>query len=395
MTTSSVAAFPLQYNNVQTVKFAAVQDSDAGDENIEPPYVRVRQQNSSWLYVDADRKTQLNPDSNTAQWVVGQGAPDEPNHMAARKIKRFCLSYNNMTWNTPCVNAANNVLEFRLGSDVNKVYTAIIPTYNYRSLSVGSACDGNNDPFFPIPNPPAPTGWADGIDAYDGILDKICGAINRALITNPVPSPIRVTFDINEGYRTFSRSIPFYNDPSNLNPPATPGIFQYNYVLRPTQCKFWTLRVAGAADTICFTGGSMMEKGLRTIGITPLPKLFSPTDLQWYANTIRGGPVTYMYTRWLDILSNTLTGNSKMNAQGTNVNSTLIERVYLSPSTGGELGMIGYSNSGPTNQFINWRKDQLITSVDLTIRDEYGTLLEVPNRTCNNGWFSMIFNCQL
>lgn len=358
------ATFPQRVpysTDAQPVRFAPVQDSETGDDTLEPPFVRMRAGNTSFMYVDTSVETQFAGGQNSSQWIVGASSPQTGSHMDARKIKRQALVAVKYMWSTPCVNPTNNIFTFRVSDHPLVNLTAILPTYNYTRLLTGRISPLVSGPPVVVTAMPLTNGYGADVDPEDGIISHLIAAMNAAAAS--IGSIVTFTAVPSDGYRDLQ--------PSNYN---------------NSQGQFY--RIGTTVGTFIFTGGNAFTRGNNLYGNKPIdPVDFS--NLANYYQVYQGGPVSYIYTRWFDIVSRTLTQNTKMPLSGTNIPSGLIVRIYMSKednSTGTKFIELKHT---PV-QWLNWIRSQAINTVDIEIRDEFGSLLEIPQRQNNASWFSLI-----
>jgi hypothetical protein len=349
------------------VRFAPIQDSEAGDDMLEPPFVRVRDGNTAQMYVDTSLATQFRGGFNDASWVVGQGGPYSRSNMDARKVRRMALTGVKYMWATPNVNPTNNTVIFRLSTAPLVDITAVIPTYNYMRMFTSFRS--------PVPTfPPTvldyvwvtnPLSVPNNNIAYGNETDLEDGLISHLVTVMTAASGEAFTAIPSDGYR---------------DTPAT------NY--QNSNGIFWRLQTTTPGVTFIFTGGTLFTRGQTLAGVSPITPVDFTNVANYYVRYF-GGPVSYLYTRWIDFTSRALCQNSKMPVSGTDVPVNLIARIYLNK----ELQVSGIKsveiNHTPL-QWLNWRYSQAINSVDIQMRDEFGELVEVPQRQNNAGWASLV-----
>lgn len=339
--------------NAQPVKFAPTQDSETGDEMLEPPFVRVRDGNTAYMYVDTSPETQVSGGTNSAQWIVGSSDPLINSHLDARKIKRQALVAVKYMWSTPNVNPTNRRFIFRIEYYPFMDFVVDLPTYNYTRLLTARAPDPDIDP-------------------EDGLISHLIAAMTAALVPfyvvngGIIPNGTAFTAVLSDGYRDLLSST--FN---NSN-----GIF-YRIALSIPGIRF------------IFIGGSAFVRGTFLYGLEPIPISIDPTNLANYYTVFSGGPVSYLYTRWLDITSRVLTQNAKLPLSGTDIPPNLLNRIYMSEKDQ-RLGTVFIELLNTPLQWLNWIRSQAITSVDIQIRDEFGELIEIPQRQNNVSWFSLV-----
>lgn len=367
-------SFPQQLNYSQgaiPVKLVPMQDSETGDENIEPPFVRVRSGNTAYMYLDTSPETQKN-DNNTAEWIIGDAGPDTRSNLYARKFKRSACRFVEIMWATPNVNPRNNTIIFRHSANPALSITAVIPTYNYMRLFQSTPFMWTNSAGAGLPVPvfgPFPGILTSEVDLEDGILTKFAAAMTAAIHAAGFPG-IDFTVVPSDGYRDLRLT---------------------NY--QNTNCIFW--RMAPTIGSFIFEGGSLFQKGQFLLGVTPIEPYIDVSNVANYYPVYQAGPVSFLYTRYVDICSRTLLDNTKLDTSGTNVPPNLIMRVYFRKED--QASGILWLPLFETAQWFNWRKDQVLSSVDLQLRDEFGDLVELPlppNAAIgggNNTWMNIVF----
>jgi hypothetical protein len=115
----------------QTVSLAPISDEQVTDENLEPPFVRVRAGNTGFIYADSDAREDL---SNPTQYVLGGGGQQ----FYARKLKRLALSGLQIALAIPNINARNGTVIFH-SSATGLNYTVTIPEGVYATVAAGAA----------------------------------------------------------------------------------------------------------------------------------------------------------------------------------------------------------------------------------------------------------------
>jgi hypothetical protein len=89
----------------QPVSIAPISDEQQTDENLEPPFVRIRDGNESFIYADSEERDDL---TSPNDYVLGGGRYQ----FQARKLKRIALDSLQIALCTPNINARNNTLIF-------------------------------------------------------------------------------------------------------------------------------------------------------------------------------------------------------------------------------------------------------------------------------------------
>lgn len=349
-------------------RFAPIQDSESGDDMLEPPFVRVRDGNTAYMYVDTSPATQFRGGFNDASWVVGQGGPTSRSHLDARKVKRQAVVAIKYMWATPNVNPTNNTITFRISAAPLVDIVCVVPTYNYMRLYTSHYSPIDVSPATLNYTQPPPTvalpagygpwdGFGNEVDPEDGIITHLAAAMSVAsgVVFNVIPS---------DGYRDLQ--------PSNF---------------QNSNCLFW--RLVPAVGTFIFTGGTVFTRGQFTYGVKAIDPATDFTNLANYYGVYAGGPTSFLYTRWIDVTSRTLLQNTKMPLSGTDVPVNLLIRVYLNKEDQ-RSGTTFIEIENTPLQWINWRNSQAINSVDIQMRDEFGELIEVPQQANNASWISLI-----
>lgn len=109
----------------QRVILGAVSDDLQQDDNLEPPMVRIREQNSAYIYIDSSFTLSDTP----ANVIIGYRGGD----LFTRKVKRFAVKGLEMSWVTPNINPRNNTIIVALDS-LATTFTATIPTGFYSTV---------------------------------------------------------------------------------------------------------------------------------------------------------------------------------------------------------------------------------------------------------------------
>jgi len=109
----------------QRVILGAVSDELQQDENLEPPFVRIRSKNTAHVYIDTSYTSSVNP----ANIVVGYQGGD----LFTRKVKRYAVDGLEVPWVTPNVNIRNNSLTFAVDT-IGNTFTATIPEGFYPTV---------------------------------------------------------------------------------------------------------------------------------------------------------------------------------------------------------------------------------------------------------------------
>lgn len=125
----STAGVANPYDLPQVILAPVLDDIQSNDTNLEPPMVRVRASNSSFLSIDSS----ADAEGNSSSFVIGGG--DQP-PLTMRKIKRTALTTYVGVGNSPNINYLNNTLVFRTSIDGFVTdYTATIPEGYYNTVA--------------------------------------------------------------------------------------------------------------------------------------------------------------------------------------------------------------------------------------------------------------------
>jgi hypothetical protein len=113
------------------VTLAPISDEQQTDRNLEPPFVRIRDGNESFVYADSEAR-----DDRTSQndYILGGG----DRQFYARKLQRIALEGFQVALSTPNINARNNTLVFHSAvSDTD--YGVTIPEGYYSNVASAAA----------------------------------------------------------------------------------------------------------------------------------------------------------------------------------------------------------------------------------------------------------------
>ena len=103
---------------IQKVILSPIMDDQSGlnDNNLEPPYVRVRQRNASYTFIDNfDANSRISNNS----YLIGNNG-----NLLSKRTKRFAISFFSAELVQPNINIRNNAIQFRVAATI---YNAIIP----------------------------------------------------------------------------------------------------------------------------------------------------------------------------------------------------------------------------------------------------------------------------
>lgn len=113
----------------QVILAPVLDEIQANDSNLEPPMVRIRASNSSFLSVDSTEDAE----GSSSKFVIGGGGQPP---LEMRRIKRIAFYRYVGTGNSPNINKGNNQIVFRSSNTGFAVdYTAIIPEGYYNTVA--------------------------------------------------------------------------------------------------------------------------------------------------------------------------------------------------------------------------------------------------------------------
>jgi hypothetical protein len=115
----------------QPVSLAPISDEQQTDRNLEPPFVRIRDGNESFVYADSEARDDL---TSQNEYILGGG----DRQFYARKLQRIALDGMQVAMSTPNINVRNNVLILH-SATTNADYTVTIPEGLYPSVSTAAA----------------------------------------------------------------------------------------------------------------------------------------------------------------------------------------------------------------------------------------------------------------
>jgi hypothetical protein len=113
------------------VSLAPISDEQQVDENLEPPFVRVRDGNESFIYADSEARSDF---SNPVSYTLGGGNFQ----FYARKLKRIAAEGTQLALCIPNINPRNNVVLF-FSTVTGLTHTATIPEGHYNTVAAGVA----------------------------------------------------------------------------------------------------------------------------------------------------------------------------------------------------------------------------------------------------------------
>lgn len=132
----STAAFTENPYEITKVVLAPISDEMQTDNNLEPPFVRIRSPNSSFTYLDTfSIKDRLSSDgSNTGKWIIGTNNP-----LFIRRTKRFGITEFRMSNAITNINPRNNTISFNSSNTGATVHTVVIPEGFYTPATATTA----------------------------------------------------------------------------------------------------------------------------------------------------------------------------------------------------------------------------------------------------------------
>jgi hypothetical protein len=292
----------------QLVSLAPNSDEQQTDENLEPPFVRVRSGNECFIFADSEvRETPLGtpqslaPDLfNATSFSLGGG-----NHQFyARKLKRLSVSGIQIANCVPNVNPRNNAVSF-FSSASGLTHTVSIPEGQYATRATLTA------------------------------------ALQTALNTATGASGLTWTITVNP-----------------LN-----------------SCQY-TLATAGGNYRFVLTSPMVLYGRY----------LFNLPQEQALSNSKTMGAVYGLYTRYIDVISASMTEYTKNPwSSNTRVPNGLVARVFIGPQAGfgssaGGIASDGMSFfAGVEAAPINYNRSRAIEVIDLALRDEFGQPYYIPS----------------
>ncbi len=235
-----------------------------------------------------------------------------------------------------------------------------------------------------------------GGDLQDGFITWVLWALNTARDRNNIVFPIATygtwKFEFTSGVD--------YNDMVTASAQRTILPYQdasLQWTVGNAVFGNFYLDLAGVKKRFVWSGGSIFNYGRHLLGLKPVPNavMQAPGDpANYITSRFFIGPIEMMYTRYIDICSNTLTQFSKLKSGGNGAPSNLLLRVYLNEIQDfpRQLTLL---LDGFHQQQINMRKDFSMNDVDIFILDEYGLPLSIPQKDANGSYVSIGLNGQL
>lgn len=311
----------------QLVSLAPISDEQQNDENLEPPFVRVRSGNESFLFADSEVRDAavgvpqaLAPDLfNVTDFTLGGG-----NHQFyARKLKRLSVPGAQIANCVPNINPRNNSVSF-FSSASGLTHTVTIPEGQYTNRATLTA------------------------------------ALQAALNTATGASGLTWTITVN---------------PLNA-------------------CQF-TLATAGGNYRFVLTSPMILYGRY----------LFNLPQEQALTNSKTMGAVYGMYTRYIDVISASVTEYTKNPwSSNSRVPNGLIARIFVGPQTGFGASAGGITSDGMSffagadAAPINYNRTRAIEVIDLSFRDEFGQPYYIPSYSTGsppNSAFDLIIKTEL
>lgn len=304
------------YRLPEVILAPVLDEIQANDSNLEPPMVRIRAPNSSFLSVDstADR----DPNSNSSKFVIGGG--DQP-PLTTRKIKRIAFDQFIGTGNSPNINETNNQIIFRANNTLFATdHVAIIPEGYYNTVAQALTA------LVTALNAAVP---ASGIVFSTVAYDAAAGAASDPQRARLLGVGGLFTFSPASLMSSFGRYL--------FGIPFLPFIQPGNQL--PTNVQF------AAAST----------------GNLPI------------------GQILLLSTRWIDIISQSLNEYTKNPSTGNDFGSNnLVARIYITQPTLNTSTTA--MNSLPTlienvQVWTNYDRTRQMGTLDFTLIDEFGRVL--------------------
>lgn len=219
-------------------------------------------------------------------------------------------------------------------------------------------------------------------------VNKLCvSALFMTWISpNVNPRNNTITFYSTNSTLNHTVSIPegFYLTPSDimdalviaLNSATGASGLTFSHLINPLQPSSSVLTAAGGSYHFILSS-PMILKGTHLIGI-PL----SQTDS--VSKTV--GSIQLYYTRWVDIVSTTLTKHtSNANTSNKFGNNSLLLRSYTNKNLNGITNLFELIEN---RNWMRWDISENISNVDIRILDEFGDLLYVPQYALDNNSFT-------
>lgn len=162
----------------------------------------------------------------------------------------------------------------------------------------------------------------------------------------------------------------------SLNTATGASGLTFSFVLNALLPSSGTLSSAGGSYFFILTSSAIV-KGKFCFGL-PLDQIATLSKIV--------GSINLIYTRWVDIISSTLTKHSKnSNTSNRFGNNRLLFRMYIPKATSGTSDVVTSENH---LHWINWNFTETITNIDFELHDEFGDLLYVPQAFLLNNTFN-------
>lgn len=313
----AVAARNLDPYLVPQVTLAPVSDEQQTDENLEPPYIRLRSANAGFLHLDGGFEDANSQTPDNASFTIGT----QLNRLYTRKIQRFSVAGLQSFLATPNINPRNNVVIYETVPAAGGPHVATIPEGWYTALNNATADSAltalQNALNAAVPPPPAATFtvlWARGV--------------------TPAANPLQAIINTGGGF-TFRFS---------LNTASTMLFKGKNLFNLPADQTFTAIKTLGAAFLIYSRYLDICSSALTRYTKNPTASNQGPFNL--YARIYLQSP--------------------------------LVEPSV--PNPGGFPTMGGaFAAFQPSIESTNFRRDRAFESVDITFRDEFGDPFYIPS----------------
>ena len=310
----STAANP--YRLQQVILAPVLDDIQANDSNLEPPMVRIRASNGSFLSIDST----ADAEGNSSSFVIGGGG-DGQSPLSLRKIKRIAFDQYTGTGNSPNINRTNNQIIFRSSNTAFAVdHVAIIPEGYYNTVAQGLAA------LIIALNAAAPPS---GIVFASAVYDAAAGAASDPQRARLVGVGGTFSFAPQSLMGRFGRYL--------FGIPFVPFVQPGNQI--PTPAAF----------------------AAQATGNLPI------------------GQILLLSTRWIDIISQGLNEYTKNPSSGNDFGSNnLVARIYITQPTLDASTTVMFRL--PTlienvQVWTNYERSRQMGSLDFTLLDEFGRLL--------------------
>jgi len=336
--------------------------------------VTTRPSHSAYLYIDSEDRYILN--KQITNDIIQQTNPNDilintQKTLGMGKIKRLALTELYFPWTTPnVIDGINNKFFISDDSD-GEIYYTFVEEGFYTPEQLASILTNNLNEFLFRLSDDTPSDFgqpwkveyinrkpsqqynikSDSTSTTD-ILNITNNPINTPNIVNMINQPLTIT---------------------------TTDIFPTNYL------KNYVFSITTGDPDVEFTilsNTSDINTSFSLANIMGLSGLPQYVDLpQGY--TAFGGLPTMRYTRYVDICSRTLTKFQNLpDAQTQSNYDSILYRLYIEDPT--QPNVIIKEITNP--KYILWNENEMITSIDIQLRDDKGNLLPIPSENWDNNY---------